>query len=93
MQKRLNSEHYGDQPPCQRAFYQRFFTAGIKGSMCFRVEPSGKEMKDATLPEQSSVPRSGEGEFVMDQIFGTLARLETTQSQGQLVLDAELSRT
>jgi hypothetical protein len=49
MQKRLNSEHYGDQPPCQPAFYQRFFIAGVKSSICFRVKAPEKETEDATL--------------------------------------------
>jgi hypothetical protein len=43
MQKRLNSEHYGDRPPCQPAFYQRLFTTGVEGSICFQVDPPGKE--------------------------------------------------
>jgi len=91
MQKRLNSEHYGDQPPCQPAFYQRFFTAGVKGSICFRVRAPEKEAKDAT--RQSSVSTSDESDFVMGQIFGALARLETTQSGEQLVLDTEITST
>jgi hypothetical protein len=78
IQKRLNSEHYGDQPPCQPAFYQRFFTAGVKGSICFRVRVREKEAKDAM--QQSSVSISDESDFVMGQIFGALARLKTTQS-------------
>jgi hypothetical protein len=93
MQKRLNSEHYGDQPPCQPAFYQRFFTAGVKGSICFRVKAPEKETEDATLRQQSSVSRSDEGDFVMGQVFGALARLETTQSGEQLTLDTELATT
>ena len=54
MQKRLNSEHYGDQPPCQPAFYQRFFTAGVKGSICFRVKAPDKDTKDSTLRDVDS---------------------------------------
>jgi hypothetical protein len=93
MQKRLNSEHYGDQPPCQPAFYQRFFTAGVKGGICFRVKALEKETKDATLLQQSSVSTSDEGDFVMGQIFGALARLETIQCGEQLVLDTESTST
>jgi hypothetical protein len=93
MQKRLNIEHYGDQLPCQPAFYQRFFTAGVKGSICFRVKAPEKETKDATLLQQSSVSTSDEGDFVMGQIFGALARLETTQSGEQLILDTEFTST
>lgn len=93
MQKRLNSEHYGDQPPCQPAFYQQFFTAGVKGSICFRVKAPETETKNATPLQQSSVSTSDEGDFVKGQIFGALARLETTQSGEQLVLDADLTST
>jgi hypothetical protein len=78
MQKRLDSDHYGDQPPCQPAFYQRFFTAGVKDSICFRVEAPEKETKDDALRQQSAVSRSDEGDFVMNRIFGTLAQLEKT---------------
>jgi hypothetical protein len=73
MQKRLNSEHYGDQPLCQLAFYQRSFTAGVKGSICFRVKAPEKETEDAALRQQSSVSRSDEGDYVMGQVFGALA--------------------
>jgi hypothetical protein len=89
MQKRLNSDHYGDQPPCQPAFYQRFFTAGVKGSICFRVEATEKKPEDKTLQQQGSMSRSNEGDFVMDPIFGALAQLETAQSRQQLALDTE----
>lgn len=93
MQKWLNREHYGDQPPCQPAFYQRFFTAGVKGSICFRVKAPEKETKGSTLQQQSSVSKSDEGDFVIGQIFGTLARLETKQSGEQFILDTELTNT
>ena len=75
MQKRLNSDHYSDQPPCQPAFYQRFFTAGVKGSICFRVRAPEQEAKDAM--RQSFVSTSDESDFVIGQIFGALARLKT----------------
>ena len=93
MQRRLNSEHYGDQPPCQPAFYQRFFTVGVKGSICFRVKAPEKETKRSTLQQQGSVSKSDEGDFVMGQIFGALARLETKQSGEQFILDTELTST
>jgi hypothetical protein len=37
IQKRLNREHYSDQPAYLPASYQRFFTIGVKDSICFRV--------------------------------------------------------
>ena len=93
MQKRLNREHYGDQPAYLPASYQRFFTTGVKGSTCFRVTVPEKPTQGATSPGQSSLPRSDEGQFVMDQIFGTLARLETTQSHAERIPDAALTKT
>jgi hypothetical protein len=88
-----NSEHYGDQLPCQPAFYQRFFAAGVKGSICFRAKTPEKETKDSTLGQQGSVSRSDEGDFVMGQIFDALAQLEATQSGEQLMLNNELANT
>lgn len=93
MRKRLDREHYGDQPPYLPAFYQRFFTAGIKGSVCFRVKAPAIENGDATMQVQHGLTGSDEGEFVMNQTFGTLARLEATESQQELILDNELSET
>ena len=93
MQKRLNHEHYSDQPAYLPAFYQRFFTAGVKDSTCFRVTAPEKPTQGATSPGQGSLPRSDEGQFVMDQIFGTLARLETTQSHVERIPGAALTKT
>jgi hypothetical protein len=93
MQKRLNREHYGDQPPYLPAFYQRFFAAGVKGSICFRVTAPERPTQGATSPGHDSLSRSDEGQFVMDRIFGTLARLETTQSHVELIPDAALTKT
>jgi hypothetical protein len=55
------------------------------------VRAPEKEAKDAT--QQSSVSASDESDFVMGQIFGALARLETTQSGEQLGLDTEITST
>lgn len=93
MQKRLNREHYGDQPPYQPASYQRFFTAGVKGSICFRVKAPERPTQGAASPGHGHLSRSDEGQFVMDQIFGTLARLETTQSHVGIAPDAALTKT
>ena len=93
LQKRLNREHYGDQPAYLPASYQRFFTAGVKDSTCFRVTAPEKPTQGATSPGQGSLPRSDEGQFVMDQIFGTLARLETTQSHDERNADDALTKT
>jgi hypothetical protein len=65
----------------------------VKGSICFRVEAPEKETEDAILQQQSSVSRSDEGDFIMGQVFGALAQLETTQSREQLILDTELAST
>jgi hypothetical protein len=92
-QKRLNSEHYGDQPAYLPASYQRFFTAGVKGSTCFRVTAPEKPTQGATSPGQGSLPGSDKGQSVMDQILGTLARLETTQSHVKRIPDAALTKT
>lgn len=93
MQKRLNSEHYGDQLPCQLAFYQRFFIAGVKGSICFRVKAHENEAKDSSMQQQSSVSKYDKSDFVMGQIFGALARHETKQCGEELILDTELINT
>ena len=61
--------------------------------MCFRVKAPEKETKNATPLQQSSASTSDEGDFVIGQISGALARLETTQSKEQLVLDADLTST
>jgi hypothetical protein len=89
----LDREHYGDQPPYLPAFYQRFFTAGVKGSICFQVKAPERQTQGAISPGQGALSRSDEGRFVMDQIFGTLARLETAQSHDELIPDATLTKT
>jgi hypothetical protein len=93
MRKRLDREHYGDQPPYLPAFYQRFFTAGVKGSICFQVKAPEIQTQGAISPGQGALSRSDEGQFVMDQIFGTLARLETAQSHDALIPNAALTKT
>jgi hypothetical protein len=75
------------------AFYQRFFTAGVKGSISFRVAASEQPTQGAASPGHGSISRSDEGQFVMDQIFGTLARLETTQSHVERIPVAALTKT
>ena len=65
----------------------------MKGSICFRVKAPEKETEDAALRQQSSVSRSDEGDYVMGQVFGALAQLETTHSGEQLILDTELAST
>jgi hypothetical protein len=65
MQKRLNREHYGDQPLYPPASYQRFFTAGVKGSICFRITAPERPAQGATSLVHGSLPRSDGGQFVM----------------------------
>jgi hypothetical protein len=75
-----------------RAFYQRLFTAGVEGSVSFRVRKPA-DVKDSLWPEgEQDRTGPGDGEVVADAVLNRLAALEASQLQKDLVVSAK-SRT
>lgn len=85
LRQRLDREHFGEQPPYVPAFYQRLFTAGVEGSVSFRVRKPA-DVKDSLWPEgEQDRTGPGDGEVVADAVLNRLAALEASQLQKELV--------
>jgi hypothetical protein len=91
LRQRLDREHHGGQPPYVPAFYQRLFTAGVGGSVSFRVKkPVGA--RDSLWPEKDhEYIGSGDRELVADVVLNDLAALEASQLREDLAISTEVT--
>lgn len=73
LRQRLDREHFGEQPPYVPACYQRLFTAGVGGSISFRVKQP-IDVRGSLWPEREHEPiGSVDGELVADAVLDRLA--------------------
>lgn len=91
LRQRLDREHFGEQPPYVPACYQRLFTAGVGGSISFRVKQPA-DVRGSLWPEREQNPIGPvDGELVADAVLDRLPALETSQLQKELVGSSEVA--
>lgn len=81
LRQRLDREHFGEQPPYVPTFYQRLFTAGVKGSVSFRVKRPADAKDNAWPRKQHTQAGPDHSELVADEVLKGLAALEATRLQ------------
>lgn len=89
LRQRLDREHFGEQPPYAPTFYQRLLTAGVKGSVSFRVKKPSWVRNDAWPRRHDIQTGPDDAALVADEVLKNLAALEETRLQQELVVSSE----
>ena len=89
LRQRLDREHHGGQPPYVPAFYQRLFTAGVAGSVSFRVRKPASAGASLWPGRDHEYTGPVNRELVADVVLNDLAALEASQSREDLTISDE----